>query len=305
MSTDRRAFLGGSLALGVTACIPPVGGGMIGRFEAQLRIIEAAAGGTLGVALLDTGSGLMLGINRETRFGLVSTFKTTLAAMVLAGRAEVSLDADRIVRWSEGELVTYSPFTHERLEQGATLLELAEATQKLSDNSAANILLRELGGPQAVTRFWRRIGDMQSRLDRTETELNSVPPGEIRDTTTPQAMARTLASLLYGNAIPAPAQRTLRAWMEDTRTGANRVRAGIPRGWRAGDKTGTSLWPGMGSLYADIGFVEPINGTPIIFSAFYRARSTHDRIDPEAQATLARVGEVIADYVREREPDAT
>ncbi len=201
MSIDRRVFLGGSLALGASACIPPFGG-TIGRLESQLRIIEAVTGGTLGVAVLDTGSGLEFGINRNTRFGLLSTFKTTLAAMVLAGKEAGTLEADRHVRWRESDLVTYSPFTRERLAQGGSLLELAEAAQKLSDNSAANILLRELGGPPAVTRFWRAIGDDTSRLDRTETALNNVPLGEIRDTTTPEAMARTLSRLIYGDTMP-------------------------------------------------------------------------------------------------------
>lgn len=285
--------------MGVAACVPPVGG-TIPRLEAKLRIIEAAAGGTLGVAVRDIGSGAEFGINRAARFGVVSTFKTTLAAMVLGGDAAGRLDAERIVTWSESDLVTYSPFTRERQGQGASLLELAEAAQKLSDNTAANLLLRELGGPQAVTRFWRELGDPASRLDRTETALNNVPVAEMRDTTTPQAMARTLARLVYGDALPDPAQRTLRDWMAATQTGLQRVRAGLPSLWRAGDKTGTSLWPGMGSLYADIGFVEPASGAPIVFCAFHRAASAHERIDPDAQAALARVGVVIADYVRAR-----
>ena len=190
MRIDRRAFLGGSLALGVSGCIPP-DQSPLGRLAAQLRIIEAAADGTLGAEIFDTGSELSVGINQGRRFGHCSSFKLSLAAMVLARDASGALDADRRVTWSEDDLMFVSPFTTRRLEEGATLRELAEFTQKYSDNAAANILLHELGGPEALTAFWRSIGDEVSRLDRTEPALNNVPVTEIRDTTTPAAMART------------------------------------------------------------------------------------------------------------------
>ena len=53
MSMDRRLFLGGSLALGASACIPP-DQSPLGRLAAELRIIEAAAGGTLGTSVTST-----------------------------------------------------------------------------------------------------------------------------------------------------------------------------------------------------------------------------------------------------------
>ena len=194
-----------------------------------------------------------------------------------------------------------SPFTTRRLEEGASLRELAEFTQKYSDNAAANILLRELGGPAALTAFWRGIGDDVSRLDRIEPALNNVPPTETRDTTTPAAMARTVAKLCFGEVLPEAARASLRQWMIDTPTGANRVRAGLPEDWVAGDKTGTSIWPGMGSLYVDIGFVQPpakgnVVRAPLTFATYFRARSTHDGIDATAEATLAKIGDVIADF---------
>ncbi|MEE4206375.1 MAG: class A beta-lactamase, partial [Erythrobacter sp.] len=93
----------------------------------------------------------------------------------------------------------------------------------------------------------------------------------------------------------------LKQWMIDTPTGARRVRAGLPEGWVAGDKTGTSIWPGMGSLYVDIGFVEPPEHPPITFATYYRARETHDGMDPASEAALASVGEVIADFAERGE----
>ena len=140
----------------------------------------------------------MIGHNRTERFGHCSSFKLTLAAMILWRDQQGIDDANRLVSWSESDLMSVSPFTTRRLAQGATLRELAQATQITSDNAAANVLLRETGGPAALTEFWRMLGDGESRLDRTEPELNQVPPGELRDTTTPEAMARTVQALCFG-----------------------------------------------------------------------------------------------------------
>ena len=293
---DRRFFIGGTLALGASACIPP-DQSPLGRLAAELRIIEASGNGTLGVSLFNTVSGMAVGINQDRRFGHCSSFKLSLAAMVLAMDAAGRMDAERRVRWSKAELLSVSPFTTERLAEGATMRELARATQITSDNTAANVLLRELGGPAALTAFWRSIGDTVSRLDRTEPALNFVPVTEFRDTTTPAAMARTVATLLYGNVLPDAARAELKGWMIAVETGLKRVRAGLPEGWVAGDKTGTSLADGMGSIYVDLGFAEgPKDEPPITFATYFVARETHMQIDPAAQATLAAVGRVIKEF---------
>ncbi len=295
MTIERRAFLGGALALGASACVP-VERTVLGRLDARLRIIEAAGNGTLGAEIYDTTTGESLGINRTRRFGHCSSFKFSLAAMVLARHTSGTIDADKRVTWTGDDLMFVSPFTTQRLAEGASLRELAEATQKFSDNAAANIIMREIGGPAALTSFWREIGDPASRLDRTEPNLNNVPPTEVRDTTTPIAMARTVATLAFGDVLGEADRATLKQWMIDTTTGGNRVRAGLPGEWLAGDKTGTSIWPGMGSLYVDIGFIEPPGRAPLTFATYFRARDTHDGIDAASEATLAKIGDVIADF---------
>lgn len=296
MKIDRRHFLGGTLALGASACIPP-DQSPIGRLAAELRLIEADANGTLGAEVFDTGTGLAVGINQDRRFAHCSSFKLSLAAMVLALDARGTIDADRRLTWSESDLMHVSPFTKERLGQGATMRELAQATQITSDNTAANVLLRAIGGPQALTAFWRSIGDDVSRLDRYEPELNLVTTAEFRDTTTPAAMARTVAKLVYGDVLPEAERASLREWMIATETGLRRVRAGLPEGWVAGDKTGTSLPPNMGGIYVDIGFAEgPEGETPITFATYFVSRDWHGDMDPGAEATLARVGKVIKEF---------
>jgi beta-lactamase class A len=301
MMVDRRVFIGGTLALGVSGCIPP-DQSPIGRLAAELRIIEAAGNGTLGVEIYNTVSGLSVGINQDGRFGHASSFKFSLAALLLQRHAAGLIDADRRVMWTEADMLAYAPFTRERIATGATLRELARATQTTSDNPAANILLRQLGGPAGLTAFWRSIGDEVSRVDRYEPEMNLVPTGEFRDTATPAAMARNVAKIIYGDVLPEAERAELKGWMVATETGLRRVRAGLPEGWVSGDKTGTSgLIGGTEYNYIDIGFAEgPKGQPPLTFACYFRARQTEDGIQPLGELTLARVGKVIKEFA---EPD--
>jgi len=303
MTFDRRAFLGGSAAsvAALSGCVP-IDQSPVGRLVATLRIIEANAGGTLGAELFEVETGRSIGLNRTRRFGHCSSFKTSLAAMVLLRHASGEDDADRIVTWSEDEVLSYAPFTRDRVQQGASLRQLAEATQITSDNTAANVLLREIGGPAAITRFWRSIGDNVSRLDRIEPHLNNVPLTEIRDTTTPMAMARTVAKLAYGNVLPETERAELRQWMVGTTTGTKRVRAGLPEDWSVGDKTGTAFVPGAGSLYIDIGFADDPQSSvgPVTFAAYFHTAEQDRTINPAHEAVLAQVGQVLRRFAQSK-----
>ena len=296
MKLDRRLFLGGTLALGASACIPPDQSPM-GRLAAELRLIEAAGNGTLGVELFDTVSGMAVGLNSDRRFGHASSFKLSLAALLLQRHAAGLIDADKHVTWTEADMLHHAPFTTERMASGATLRELARATQITSDNPAANILLRHLGGPAGLTAFWRSIGDEVSRLDRYEPEMNIVPPAEFRDTATPAAMARNVAKIVYGDVLPDAERAELKGWMIATETGLRRVRAGLPEGWVAGDKTGTSGMVGTEGNYIDIGFAEgPKGQPPITFACYFRARQGDDDMAARAELTLSRVGRIIKEF---------
>lgn len=296
MTMDRRLFIGGTLALGASACIPPDQSPM-GRLAAELRLIEAVGNGTLGVELFDTVSGMSVGLNRDRRFGHASSFKLSLAALLLQRHAAGAIDADKRVTWTEADMLEYAPFTRERIATGATLRELARATQVTSDNPAANILLRNLGGPAGLTAFWRSIGDEVSRLDRYEPEMNIVPPAEFRDTATPAAMARNVAKIIYGDVLPEAERAELKGWMIATETGLKRVRAGLPEGWVAGDKTGTSGMVGTEGNYIDIGFAEgPKGQPPITFACYFRARQGDDDMAARAELTLSRVARIIKEF---------
>ncbi|KEO88512.1 beta-lactamase [Erythrobacter longus] len=307
MTMDRRTFVAsgfvvaGFVASGCSVDLPKIEVPEMGpgnKYAAMLRQIEGEFGGTLGAEFVDVTSGQAVGLNSDVRFGHCSSFKLSLAAKILQRDVSGEDSAERRVTWSEDDLMSVSPFTTRTLSQGATLRELAEATQKYSDNAAANILLREIGGPAALTAFWRSLGDDVSRLDRYEPTLNLVPPTEVRDTTTPAAMARTVAKLVYGDALPEADRATLRQWMVDTPTGLDRVRKGLPEEWLAGDKTGTGLGPGTGGIYIDIGFVQPPERGAMTYAAYYRPAGTDNTYDKGHEEPLARAGEVLTAFAK-------
>jgi len=262
------------------------------NLPAQLQQLEAAAQGRLGVFILDTATGAVHGHRADERFMMLSSFKLLASALVLArvDRGQESLE--RRITFAKSDLVTYSPVT-ERFAgtaEGMSLAGLCEATITTSDNSAANFILDSYGGPAVLTRFARELGDDTTRLDRRETELNTGTAAALLDTTTPRAMALTLQKLLLGNALSAASRERLQQWLVGNTTGDKRLRAGLPAGWRVGDKTGTNKTDAN-----DIGIAWPANGrAPLIITA-YLAESTASSAVKDA--TLASVARLAASLV--------
>ena len=255
---------------------------------ARCAAIEARLGGRIGVVALQPSTGRRAGWRPHERFPMCSTFKLLAAADVLsrvdAGRERL----DRNVPYGEKDLLDYAPVTRAHVKEGAmTLGALCAAMVELSDNTAANLVLAGIGGPQGYTRFVRRIGDGFTRLDRTEPELNSALPGDPRDTTTPEAMAGSLERVLLGPVLSPASRALLVHWLKEGKVGAQRLRSGLPAGWTAGDKPGT----GAKGSTNDIGILWPPGGGPILATAYF----TGSEAPLEArEAALAEVGRAIA-----------
>ncbi|MGQ3176611.1 MAG: class A beta-lactamase [Blastomonas fulva] len=209
----------------------------------ELAAIEARSGGRLGVALVGPDGRQLAGYRADERFAMCSTFKLPLAAMVLENAHKSRLSMADPLPVTDSDMVVYSPYVEAQRAktppEAVTVEGAASAAVSLSDNTAANLLLDRLGGPQSFTAWLRGKRDSVTRLDRREPELNENALGDPRDTTTPAAMAETTRSLVVGNAIPVGQQRLLYRWMENTSTGLKRIRGGLPQGWSAGDKTGS------------------------------------------------------------------
>lgn len=181
-----------------------------------------------------------------------------------------------------------------------TVAALAEAAQVKGDNTAANLLLPFVGGPAGFTAILRSLGDTRTRLDRIEPEVNLGSPGELRDTTTPAAMAHLMETLLVGDALSPTSRERMIAWMIETRTGLGRIRAGLPAHWQAGDKTGSGIAPVMVNKYNDIAIAWPADGSPIIITAYFEASAHFDDLRDEDEAVLAGVGSIATTWLGQK-----
>ena len=292
---DRRRFLAGLAALAA-------GGAHAGGrdFAAEIEVLERNSGGRLGVCVLDAHTGLSVSHRGDERFGMCSTFKLALAALVLKAIDDGEFAADLRIPIREADMVSHAPVTKKHVgTAGLTVVELAEAAQKTSDNPAANLLLRRLGGPAGFTARLRQLGDEYTRLDRYETEMNLVAPGEVRDTTTPAAMAVTVARLLDDGFLSAGSRRQLESWLVETRTGRSRLRAGFPAEWRAGDKTGTGIAPIMPNRTNDVATVW-LGDRLFVVAAYAEADGHYENMRPEDARILAAVGEHAARWIADR-----
>ena len=238
--------------------------------------IETETGGRLGVALVDRRGALLLGFNRDDRFAMCSTFKAPMAAAVLMGADAGKFGIDGQIPFGKDDILDYAPVVKQNRKRGRMSMgELAQAAVEVSDNSAANLLLPMLGGPEGLTAFMRAHGDTMTRLDRNEPTLNENAEGDERDTTTPAAMASLMARLLFTD-MKAENADQLRAWLNASSTGDNRIKAGLPEGWTSGSKTGT-----CGNAYNDVALVKSPAGEEYLL-AIYLDRPTVDQKKSEA-----------------------
>jgi beta-lactamase class A len=282
MAITRRSAVFGVALLPVTPALAGI------LPAAPIVAIEKRTGGRLGVTVLDSKSGRRIEHRAHERFALCSTFKFLLAAAVLARIDAGREHPDRFIGYGPNDLVVYSPVTEAHLgEGGMTLSALLESVIERSDNTAANLLLRTLGGPKGWSLFARSLGDPTSRLDRIETELNSAIPGDPRDTTTPFAMLTNMKKILLGRALSDTSRQKLEDWLMASATGAHRLRAGLPPDWRVGDKTGS----GEHGARNDIAILRPPGRAPILACVYFAESSLSD---DARDAAIADVGRVIA-----------
>jgi beta-lactamase class A len=291
MSITRRNLIGASLlsvpalwsldALAADAAPGP-------SIEAQLAALELRHGGRLGVAILDTGNQRLVSHRGDERFALCSTFKALAAAYVLARVDLKDEDLSRLIVYGQDQLVTYSPVTEKHAgEGGLSVGSICEAAVTLSDNTAANLLLDSFGGPQGLTAWLRTIGDQTTRLDRHEPELNENRPGDLQDTTTPIAMLQSLRTLVLGEVLSGASRDQLSAWLVSNKTGDQKLRAGLPKGWRVGDKTGS----GSNNASNDVAIVWPTDRPPLIVTVYYsESKATSEQIN----SLMAEVGRLVA-----------
>ena len=253
---------------------------------AEIAALEAKLGGRIGVAALDAGSEQRILYRAEERFPLTSTFKMLAAAFVLARADRGDEDLGRRILFSPDDLVPYSPVTKDRTHgQGMSLAELCEAAVVVSDNTAGNLLLASFGGPQDLTGFARSLGDDMTRLDRIEPALNEAAPNDPRDTTSPAAMLETMRQILIDLALSPPARERLLRWMRASKTGEGRLRAGFPKDWTSGDKTGS----GENGTANDVAVAVRPSGVPVLVACYMTGSKANSARLNETHAAIGRL----------------
>jgi beta-lactamase class A len=256
------------------------------RFQQEIRQIETDSGGRLGVSVLDTQTGLAYAWRGDERFPMCSTFKFLAAALVLSRVDQGQEQLSRRIAVQASDIVPYSPATQPRVGGlPMTVAELCEATVTLSDNAAANLLLKSFGGPQGLTAYARSLGDKFTRLDRFEPDLNEATPGDPRDTTTPDAMLRAIQKIVLGRALSPASREQITRWLIDNKTGDKKLRAGLPAGWRVGDKTGG----GERGTNNDIGVLWPPGRAPVLVTCYLTQSSANLGIRDRAISEVGRV----------------
>jgi beta-lactamase class A len=255
--------------------------------DPRIAAIEARLGGRLGVSILDTGSGKRIRHRAAERFPMCSTFKLTAVAAVLHRVDANSEDLARPVLVDKADVVGWAPATEKHIGQKMSLAALCEAAITLSDNGAANLILNSLGGPTGVTGYARSLGDHVTRLDRRELALNQGTPGDPRDTTAPDATVANLQKWILGKALTPGSREKLEGWLVADQMGKARIRAGVPSGWRVGDKTGT----GGHNATNDIAVIWPPGRAPILVAAYSH---TSPKPTAEIEAALADIGRIAA-----------
>ncbi|OLZ74856.1 class A beta-lactamase [Streptomyces sp. IMTB 2501] len=256
--------------------------------EAELADLERRHGARLGVYGRNVRTGRTVSHRAGERFAMCSTFKAFAAAAVLRDHGDRA-PLDAVIHYPPHDILPHSPRTEEHVDTGMTVADLCAAAIQYSDNAAGNLLLRQIGGPAGLTRFFRSLGDGTSRLDRWEPELNTALPGDRRDTTTPEALGRSFERLTLGRALARADRAQLVTWLKGNTTSAARFGAGLPRDWVLADKTGTGDY----GTTNDIGVAWTTRGTPVLLTVLsakvVQNAAADDGLVAEAARIVARV----------------
>jgi beta-lactamase class A len=293
---DRRTFLaasaGAAFAAGCRAAAPnsdPAPAKVAIEANKRFEAIRATLGpgARVGVAAIDTGSGRELRFDADSRYSMASTFKFPLAAACLALADKGKLSLEEKLPVPPGPLLDNSPAVERYRGEGSlSIVRLCSAIVELSDNSGANMLLRRIGGPQALTRFIRSCGDSVTRLDRFEMELNSNLPGDPRDTTSPAAMAGLARTLVLGDVLSEQSRRHLSTWLQKAVPGPDRLKAGLPSPpWLVGHKTGT----GANGAVNDVAIAWRSGKAPIVIASYQSGGTAEAQVRASAHAAVGRL----------------
>lgn len=280
---DRRTLIGGAGALALAGCYP--------RREGQkaedepppflLSDLEARHGGRLGVAAMDIGSQRRVSWRGQERFPFCSTFKAFLAAATLQRVQREEERLDRAVPVTRADMIPHAPVTEKAIGRTLTIRELMQAAVEVSDNPAANILIREMGGIAVWRSWWPTFGDTTTLISRLEPDLNTALPNDPRDTCLPDQTVANIRELAFSDRLTPAHDQLIQSWLIASPTGPNRLKAGAPQGWTVAHKTGT----GANGTANDVGMAIPLSGAPVLLTAYFTGAT--EATDDQRDAVIA------------------
>lgn len=238
------------------------------QLQRTLQKLEKNFDGKIGVYAVDTTNNQIIAYRADERFPVQSTFKLIAVSALLKNSDKNTLQQK--IHYKKEDLIFWHPVTGNYLNSGMTLKALSEAAMTYSDNTAANLILKKIGGPKLVTDFARSIGNETFNIKHYEPNLNSDPTNE-DDTSTPKDMAISLQKLTLGDVLTQSQRRQLISWMRNNVTDYKRIRAGVPIGWAVSDKTGSGDY----GIANDIGILSSPVCKPIVL-AIYTVRNKQD-----------------------------
>lgn len=285
----RRTLLGAAMLLPLTGCAtgnqppisatsptPPSSPTTTMSTNDHFAQLERKYDARLGVYGLATDTGATITYCADERFAFCSTFKTLAAAAVLAHNPLTYLDT--VIHYTRDDIRSISPITPHHVDTGMAIGQLCDAAIRHSDGTAGNLLMNAIGGPAQLTAYLRSLGDTVSRMDQFEPELNRDAPGDDRDTTTAAAIAGDYRRLVLGETLSADKRAALTDWLLRNTTGAERIRAGIPKEWKVADKTGTGDY----GRANDVAIIWPPASAPLVVAIM----SDRTGYDAEPRSTL-------------------
>ncbi|WP_380178787.1 class A beta-lactamase [Kalamiella sp. sgz302252] len=290
----RRLLLAAALSPLATGFFPHLALAAPASLAQRLGHLERQANGRIGLALLDSGSGRSLHYRGDERFPLCSTFKVLAVAAILHRRQP---ELQKRLYWRSEEELEWMPVTAGHRAEGMTVAALCAAALQHSDNLAANLLLKELGGPAGLTAFLRQQGDNVTRLDRNEPTLNSAIPGDPRDSSTPLQMLHNLQQLSLGSdgkqglVLGAEQRNQLNQWLKGNTTGKKAIAAAVPATWLVGDKTGSGDY----GTTNDVAVIWRPDASPLVLTLYF---TQQDKAAKNRQEVLAQAAEIALEVLK-------
>jgi beta-lactamase class A len=257
----------------------------------KIKQVESELSARVGVSVYDVSSKQLWDYDGDVRFPLMSTFKTLACAKLLSDvdNGDQSFDSSVVIK--DSSLITWSPVTKKHVGESFSLKQACSAAMIMSDNTAANIVLDGINGPSALTKFMRSIGDEVTRLDRIEPYLNEAIDGDVRDTTTPNAIVKSLHELLFGNVLSESSKNQLKMWMMDNKVSDSLLRSSLPNDWSIADRSGAGGYGSRGITAV----VWSGKRTPLIISIYL---TQTDASFDERNKAIAGIGKKIFTFYR-------